>query len=171
MNRKLIALLIAFLPLFVSCQLNKKNNYLYLCSDTLNDRYGYLNSDGDTIIKMGKYPICFTDTFKTTAIVLYPGRGFVAMDRNEKILFDIFPIDNGPDPVSDGLYRIMINKQIGFADKNGNIIIHPQFGCAFPFEDGKARVSDTCKTVKDGEHSIWVSDTWYFIDKNGKRLK
>jgi hypothetical protein len=95
----------------------------------------------------------------------------VAIDRNEKILFEIFPFDNGPDPISDGLYRIVTNKKIGFADQNGNIIIIPRYGCAYPFEKGRAKVSDKCKTVKDGEHSIWISDNWYYIDKKGNKLR
>lgn len=167
---KILALLFALFPFMASGQ-SRNTSYLYLFTDTQNDQYGYLNDKGDTIIKSGKYSICFTDTFKTNAIVLYPQHGFVAIDRNENILYEIFPFDNGPDPVSEGLYRIIVNKKMGFADQNGQIIIQPRFGCAYPFEKGKAKVSESCKTIRDGEHSLWISDSWYFIDKKGNKLK
>jgi len=155
----------------VSGQIMQENTSLYRICDTIHDQYGYINQKGDTIIKLGKYSICFTDTFKTNAIVLLPKHGFVAIDRNEKILYEIFSFDNGPNNISDGLYRIIANKKIGFADQNGKIIIPPQFDCAYPFENGRAKVSMNCRTVNEGEHSRWISNDWYFIDKSGKQLK
>jgi|WetSurMetagenome_2_1015567.scaffolds.fasta_scaffold563124_1 hypothetical protein len=155
----------------VSGQIVQRNDYLFLIQDTVHDEYGYINIKGDTIIKLGKYSICYTDTLKTNAIVLLPKHGFVAIDRNERILYEIFPFDNGPDKISEGLYRIIANNKIGFADQNGKIIIPPQFDCAYPFENGRAKVSTNCRTIKEGEHSRWTSDNWYFIDKKGKQLK
>ncbi len=168
---KTLFFLLTLVTYSVYGQPNQRNNYLLLVHDKIHDQYGYINHNGDTIIKTGKYLICFTDTFRTNAIVLLPKYGFVAIDRNENILYQIFSFDNGPDPISDGLYRIIANKKIGFADENGKIIIPPQFECAYPFENGQAKVSLNCKTIKEGEHSRWTSDNWYYIGKNGKQIK
>lgn len=115
--------------------------------------------------------MCFTDTFNTYAIVLKPSIGFVAIDRKENVLYTVYSVDNGPDYISEGLFRIIENDLIGYADSaTGNILIKPQFKCAFPFEGGKAKVSNECVTKTEGEHAIWESSAWVFIDKKGKVL-
>ena len=94
---------------------------------------------------------------------------WVIMDSKKTTLYEVFPYDNGPDYASEGLIRIVKNGKIGYADaKTYTIVITPQFDCAFPFENGKAKVSNQCKTIKDGEHSIWTSDAWQYVDKKGK---
>jgi predicted alpha/beta superfamily hydrolase len=94
---------------------------------------------------------------------------WVIRDKQKKVLFDIFLYDNGPDYPSEGLFRIVKDGKIGYADEKTNAIaIAPQFDCAYPFENGKAKVSNNCKTVKNGEYSIWTSDTWQYLDKKGK---
>ncbi len=94
---------------------------------------------------------------------------WVIMDSKKTTLYEVFPYDNGPDNPSEGLIRVVKNGKIGYADaKTYAIVITPQYDCAFPFENGKAKVSNNCKTVKDGEHSVWTSDTWQYVDKKGK---
>ena len=94
---------------------------------------------------------------------------WVITDSNKKTLYEVFLYDNGPDYPSDGLIRVVKNGKIGYADANTyTIVIEPQFDCAFPFENGKAKVSNQCQTVKDGEHSVWTSDAWKYVDKQGK---
>ena len=83
------------------------NDYLVSFTDTITDESGYKNQNGDIVIPSGKYIRCFTDTFRTYAIVVKPNSGFVAIDRQEKILYEVFPFDNGPDEPSDGLFRIL----------------------------------------------------------------
>lgn len=88
--------------------------------------------------------------------------------------YSAFRYDNGTDYVRDGLYRVVDKKgRIGYADEQGNTVIKPRFAFGFPFENGKAKVTDTgnLKTVpcSDGEYSYWDSDKWYYIDKNGKK--
>lgn len=151
---------------------SNSNDSLILFIDTLNDTYGYKDTQGEIVIQPGKYEMCFTDTFKKYAIVLKPSLGFVAINRKENVLYKIFPFDNGPDYVSNGLFRILENDLIGYADSaSGKIIIKPQFKCAFPFENGMAKVSTECSTKSEGEHTIWESNSWYFIDKTGKKAK
>ena len=68
----------------------------------------------------------FTDTFRTYAIVAGKNFVFVAIDRQQKVLYNVFPFDNGPDYASDGLFRILKNNKIGYADElTGKVIINP----------------------------------------------
>lgn len=94
---------------------------------------------------------------------------WVIINRKKQTLYEVFPYDNGPDNPSEGLIRVVKNGKIGYADaKTYAIVIAPQFDCAYPFENGKAKVSNECQTVKEGEHSIWKSDVWKYVDKQGK---
>jgi len=95
----------------------------------------------------------------------------VAIDRQEHILYQVFIFDNGPDDTSDGLFRILVNNRIGYANySTGKIVINPQFGCAWPFEHGIAKVSIDCQKRSDGEHSTWFSNNWFYISKAGKKV-
>jgi WG containing repeat len=94
---------------------------------------------------------------------------WVILDGKKTTLYEVFIYDNGPDYPADGLIRVVKNGKIGYADaRTYTIVIEPQFDCAFPFENGKARVSNQCRTVKDGEYSVWESDAWQVVDKQGK---
>jgi hypothetical protein len=94
---------------------------------------------------------------------------WVIMDGQKTALYDVFIYDNGPDYPADGLIRVVKNGKIGYADANTyNIVIEPQFDCAFPFENGKAKVSKQCRTVKDGDYSVWESEEWQYVDKQGR---
>jgi hypothetical protein len=97
---------------------------------------------------------------------------WVIMDSQKTALYDVFIYDNGPDYPSDGLIRVVKNGKIGYADADTYaIVIEPQFDCAFPFENGKAKVSNQCQTVKDGEYSVWESDAWQYVNKQGSLEK
>lgn len=139
--------------------------------------YGYRNLQGEIIIPIGKYSHCFTDTLKNFAFVFdekLTNSKVVAIDRNEKILFDAYMFDNGPDWVEDGLFRIIRNGKIGYANRNGVIVVDPKFECADQFENGIARVALNCKLIKDEsdlEHSKMESEAWFYIDKKGNKVK
>lgn len=86
-----------------------------------------------------------------------------------------YQFDNGPDFVCDGVYRIIdADGRIGYASEDGQIIITPKFAFGFPFENGIAKVTDSGHPEdvegSDGEYHIWVSDSWYFIDKSGNKV-
>lgn len=96
------------------------------------------------------------------------GGKWVVMDGKKTVLYDVFIYDNGFDYPSEGLMRVVKNGKIGYADAvTYAIVIEPQFDCAFPFENGKAKVSNRCQTVQDGEYSVWESDNWQYVDKMG----
>lgn len=167
-----VFLLFLFCGATLFAQNKKHKDNWFLISDTSKDECGYVNQKGDTVIPIGKYHFCFTDTFRTYAIVLKQGVGFVGIDKQELVLYKVFPYDNGPDYESDGLFRIVQNDKMGYADaKTGKVVIKPQFGCAYPFEKGIAQVSLNCTTHSDdGEHHYWTSDNWFYIDKKGRKV-
>lgn len=137
----------------------------------LGSPFTFVNRNGDTIIPTGKYYATYTDTLKTFAIVSDHKLGMVGIDKSENVLFNVYRFDNGPDYMKEGLFRVMRNDKIGFANKLGVIVIPCQFDCAFYFENGRAKVTKECKRIKEGEYTRPVSDSWYFIDKTGKRIE
>lgn len=146
-------------------------NYPYLLHvESDEGDHGYVSPRGDTVIAMGKYSYCFTDTFRTYAIVTGK-KGFIGIDQQEQKLFDVFLYDNGPDYVQEGLFRIIDQGKIGFANTQGKIVIAPQYPCAYPFKDGKAKVAMNCQSKMDGEHRFWESTEWFFIDKEGEKVE
>lgn len=91
---------------------------------------------------------------------------WVLVDEQKKVQYEVFLYDNGPDYPSEGLYRVVKNGKIGYADAATNaIVIAPQYDCAYPFENGQAKVSTDCTTTQEGEYSSWESDAWEYIEK------
>lgn len=152
----IIVLLLLFICLASCAQIITNNDDWVSFHNPVTNEYGYKNSKGDIVIALGKYERCFTDTLKTYTIVVKPTIGFVAIDRQENVLYEVFPFDNGSDNPANGLFRIIENCKIGYADfTTGKIKIKPQFDCAWPFENGLAEVSNDCTTQLDGKHSVW----------------
>jgi len=166
-SRILIILITILISVVLSSCGSQPDNPWILFEDE-NGKMGYVDLDGDTTIATGKYQQCYTDTFNTYCIVYKETEGLVAINRDEEVLFNVFPYDNGPDYPSDGLFRIVQDDKIGYADLKGKIVIEPQYPCAYPFENGKSKVSLDCSLESEGEHSRWVSENWLFIDKRGR---
>jgi uncharacterized protein YegP (UPF0339 family) len=146
----------------------KREDYLisYIDTSSGQELIGFKSKNGKIIIKAEFYHT-YTDTFYTVAIVLKNSE-WVGIDKNENILFNVYVFDNGPDYPSDGLFRIIKDSKIGYADLNGNIVIKPKLDCAYPFKNGRARVGIGCKVNSDGEHSWWTGGKWYSINKKGE---
>lgn len=132
---------------------------------------GYKNQYGDTIIPIGKYFYCFTDTIIDFGIVMKKGEKTIAIDKNENELYEVYWFDNGPDYAKDNRFRIIKNNKIGYANSKGEIIIKPQFMCANQFKNGIAKVSYNCNYREpDNEgHSLMSSDEWFYIDIDGNK--
>ncbi len=173
-NTKILLISLSLVTLCCGNQkidIKKPSSCLYLITDTIPDeKYGYVNSTGDTVIPLDKYPICFTDTFCNWALVLKPQLGFVGINRQEDVLFNVFPFDNAPDSPSEGKFRIIEKDKIGYADTTGKVIILPKFGGALPFSEGFAAVCEECEKVQNGEHYSWENGKWGFIDTMGKLI-
>lgn len=131
---------------------------------------GYVNANGEIVIPAGKYDNIFTPEFDKIAFVTIKGKkGVYAIDRNEKILFQVYNPEYGPDDVSNGLFRIIQNNKIGFANMNGQIVIKPQFQFIYSFnENGFAIFCEqgTWNTLEVGINVI--KGKWGAIDKKGK---
>ena len=173
MKNLIFGIIITFL---LSACTSKNDNYLVKFYegefDEIGVPSGYLNSKRDTIIPIGKYYYCYTDTIRDFGMVIEKETGkIVGIDQNATELFEVYNYDNGPDYVESGLFRIIKNGKIGYANPKGEIIIEPNFACAYPFEGDFAKVSDNCDIEKYGEYTIWKSDNWYRITKEGKRAK
>jgi hypothetical protein len=135
-----------------------------------NNRYGYIDSLGKTIIPY-EYPFVFTDTLQTIAFVLYDGK-IKAINKHNDRLFTVFKYDNGPDYESDGLFRIIDDNsnRIGFANNEGQIIIQPTYFFVHPFCNGIATFNEGGKKETINcldNYSQIIGGKWGFIDKQG----
>ena len=123
-------------------------------------KYGYINSKGEVIVPIGKYSWIYHTEFKTLGFVAKDGNIW-AIDPSGKERFRVFCFDNGPDYLSEGLFR-MVDEQskIGFADSLGHIVITPRFEFVSPFKNGLAAFNAGGKKVQDGEHSFIEGGKW-----------
>ncbi|MBE7179253.1 MAG: hypothetical protein INR69_22820 [Mucilaginibacter polytrichastri] len=163
--------LAAFLFLF-GCKPKGDSSFLVARYNEKTSDYAYYDQQGEKVL--GGYYAVYTDTIRTYGIVA--DSVFALIDKSGKHIYNIFPFDNGPDPTSEGIYRIRKNGKIGYADSaSSRVLIEPKFGCAFPFENGKAKVAYDCqeKPASDTpgeEHKVWVSNSWFYVDKTGKKI-
>lgn len=130
--------------------------------------YGYKDTCENLIIPYNDFLICFTDTLRYFAFVNDRKEGLIAIDKKGNKLFNVFNFDNGPDYIQDGLFRIVKDDKIGFANTKGEVVIEPQFECVFPFSEGLAAFCEGCHREMDGEYSYWTGGKWGFIDKKGE---
>jgi hypothetical protein len=138
----------------------------------------FVTESGEEVIPFGKYRSLETDTLTSYATVILEdeeGYRWVAIDRNENVLFDIYTFDNGPDYVSEGLFRVKRNGKIGFANENGEVVIPCVYECAFPFKDGLAKVGLTCTyqdhNGKGCNHEQPTSSDWFYINRTGAKTE
>lgn len=171
-NLKLLTIIVLLFS--INCTKGSDNDKLKLISMTKEIApytTGYINSKGDTIIPIGKYVYCYTEVFDKIAIVLPKGaKDFIAIDRNEKELFKVLVMDNGPDIVREGMFRIKLNDKIGFANMEGNIIIKPIYDFALPFENGYARINYGGHIKLVGEYESIEGGKWGLINTKGETV-
>ena len=169
---KLILLLVLFYSINYSLA-QSDSTYLIRYPDEDIEFYnnGYINNHGDTIIRAGEYTICFNDTIMNFGAVLDTNGICWGIDVYGERIFEIYWFENGPDYLADGLFRIVKNGKIGFANANGDIVIKPQYECANFFDNGKALVTYKCELEEDGEHYLMISKDWFYIDKRGNKIK
>jgi WG containing repeat len=168
--KKLFFYFCCFAVMCITACNSSEQHKLYRFTDSKSGLDGYKDKSGKVIIPAGKYLMCFTDTFRAYAFVEKEKSGLIAIDQSEHELYHVFVFDNGPDYPAEGLFRIVKDDLIGYADeKSGKVIIEPKYHCAWPFTKGIAMVSDSCQDHSDGEYHTWTSNHWYYINKNGNR--
>ena len=149
---------------------NQQNNDFWLKVYDAVGECGYADAMGTIHIDFGKYPVCFTDTMYHYAVVYKPDRGLIAINRDEKELFNVFAVDNGPDYIREGLFRIINDNKIGFANESGEIVIEPQFDYVTAFSDGLAAFCVKCRFEKEGEYKSVSGGLWGFVNAEGKTI-
>ena len=68
------------------------------------DDCAYLSAAGDTVIPFGRYYQSETSLFDNVAVVLKPKAGWVAIDRQERVLYHLFIYAHGPDYPAEGAW-------------------------------------------------------------------
>ncbi len=149
----------------ISAQSNHRFKPLY---DADSSSCGYKNKKGEIIAKP-IYSACFDYVFKKIVVVA-EGSDLKCIDYQGNYLYDVFNYDNGPDYFSDGLIRFVQNGLLGYADKNGKVVIGPKYACAWPFEDGQAQVAVNCTKTLENEMMMWESEDWILIDNQGNTI-
>jgi len=172
MNR----LIILIISLYMTSNLIAQDDGIWIMKydSTKYESCGYVDLNGNIKIPFGKYRTCYTDTFRTFAIVLKDKEGFIGIDKLENKLFTVYPFDNGPDYVTDGTFRIIENSKMGVADTTGRIIIQPIYDFTFGFESGLALVNigghreKTIPNDPNCEYYTWTGGLWGVVNKQGK---
>ena len=142
-----------------------KENYGVLYSFSLNNKIGFKDKNGSIIIKP-IYNSVLSDTF-SNKINFVLDTSFWAINKQGKKILRPFIYDNGPDYISEGLFRYIQNDKIGYANKDGDIKIKPYFDGAFPFNNNRAVVCTGCKEIKSGGHHYWKGGKWGYLNKAG----
>jgi hypothetical protein len=98
-----------------------------------------------------------------------------AFDRKGNFLFHPLSYDNAYDAYHEGLTRCVENNKAGFADREGRIIIKPQYDWVSEFYYGYAIAYIGCSVdyEKDPEHPPFAfardADTFY-INRKGEQI-
>jgi hypothetical protein len=154
----------------VETVINEPVEYL-LSAYTAEEALYFTDQNGNVIIPEGKYLHTTSDTIRGLGFVFDTAGHWWGINANDSVLFEVYNFDNGPDYVEEGLFRIVKNDLIGFADEQGNVVIEPQYKCAWPFEEGSAKVSMDCEISTEFEMTKWESENWFYIDHEGYKVK
>lgn len=165
-----IAILL-FLPFWAYIYAQNNKLYIYYPDFEKDETFcGYVNSKGEVVIPAGKYDDIFTKEFDKIAFVVIKGKtGVYAIDRKEKVLFQVYNPEYFPDEVSNGLFRIIENDKIGFANMDGQIIIKPQFQFVYPFTaNGFAIFCENGTWSMLNNEIPVITGKWGVINKKGE---
>jgi hypothetical protein len=178
---RIIIISIVLLTNLVSRGQQKKTNeqiYYFLGKDSL---LGVKDRSGKIIIKpqyyywgqdlkkpVGDNLIYLDGTRRDTA---EPHSWGMVFNRKGTFLFAPFAFDNGPDGFSEGLMRVVKNGKVGFANRNGDIVIEPKYDFADMFNYGLAAYCNGCVWKNKGEHSFVSGGNWGYINYKGNTLE
>lgn len=152
---------ILFVALFIIIPFSASSKLIKFEKD---GKFGYKNESNQVVLK-AQFPIAYTDTITEIGFVCEPESNKILCINNlGEPLFLTFKCDNGPDYPHEGLFRIIDNNGlIGYADLRGNIVISPIYKFAYPFVDGKAKVTSEGYAIQDKEYIRWEGNNWYYI--------
>lgn len=93
-------------------------------------------------------------------------------DKKGNFLYRPFLYDNGADYFSEGVRRFVKNGKVGFADRNGNMIIDAKHDFVSPFNYGYAAFCDGCDWEKtEDEHKAIVGGDWGMMNFKGEIIQ
>lgn len=156
-------------------QINQKNQDYwvgYADHSSGEELYGFKDASGHITIP-AKYTFSFTDTMYAIAFVIKDYR-CVCINRDEETILKPFIFDNGPDYVSEGLFRFVENNKMGFADMNGNKVIPAAFDFVSPFRDGLSEYTLGGKKIYEAGGEYWTWEGGYetgYINKEELKFK
>jgi hypothetical protein len=177
--RKIVIMLSVFVVILNSfAQNNVKSDYLlrYYPCDTC-EYSGYKNISGEVVIE-AKYHYA-TDTLHTIATVIDTLWRLYMIDRNGNEIEGLIPFcysDFTPDNEvpSEGMFRFIENKKMGFADLTGKKIIAAQFDFVTPFSEGIATYfmgGGWTPIDERNEYHNWTGEYERgYIDRSGKKV-
>src|SRR5690242_15299758 len=94
-----------------------KPQILVSFQDRSSELWGFKTPRGKVVIP-AKYIVAFTDTLNRLAFVADRSR-LLAIDRHGKFVLEPYNFDNGPDYLSEGLFRFVDKDKMGFANMDG----------------------------------------------------
>lgn len=110
---------------------------MYSDSTTGEILYGFKQNEEPKI--KAKYLNSYTDTLHKMAIVQDRQKGWIGINKNDSIILFPYIYDNGPDYLSEGLFRFVEDDKMGFANADGEKIIPAHFDFLTSFKDGIAK--------------------------------
>lgn len=136
---------------------------------------GFVNSKGEIIIPADKFGHVYESRLDKITFVLFKDgpKGIYAINRKAEPLFEVFCCDNGPDTPQEGVFRIIENGKIGYANMDGEVTIRPQFDFAWPFQKCGYAVFNMggkqtlCDDTRD-RHWKMEGGKWGIINKEGE---
>lgn len=161
---RLINIILLCFPAFLYAQ---ETEAWFLKCDSSSGNCGYINQYGKFLIPPGKYEHCYTHPFLQVAFVKMNDKVW-GINKKEDRLFELFCANDSPDTPSNGLFRIIKNQKIGYANMQGEIIIPPIYDAAMPFINEMAFVNLGCNADPDKPETFWKGGKWGAINKEGK---
>lgn len=177
---KKILLIISLIPIISFSQENEILKY-FKSNDSL---FGVKNNEGKIIVpaqfKIFSYikdgdlvegETIYFDGTKQNETAEKNAWGYV-YDRKGNFLYRPFFYDNGADYFSEGTRRFVKNGKVGFADRNGAIVIKPEHDFASSFHYGYTAYCDGCDWEKtEEEHKAIVGGTWGVMNFKGETVQ
>lgn len=158
-------ILLAFIP-FINCKAQQNQTWFKTCDSVNTNLCGYATEDGTITISTGKYDFCYSNEFNTIAFVKLKSKVW-AINKQETLLFEIYCEKQQPDSPVDGIFRIVKNNKIGYANLEGEIIVPPKYDAGTAFINGMAFINVGCITNTEKNETFWKGGKWGAINLKG----
>lgn len=167
------------LPLSCTQSKEKDAQILILHMDTIGQPGNYevywcTNQYGDTVVPVGRYSRCFTDTIRKIGFVQKSHEGFISIDNYGNEWYKIYDYECC---VAEGCFVITNDDRTkyGYATMEGEVIVEPKYSCCGGFSEGMAIVAiDSKLTPIDkndvDSYMVHVGGRWGLVNKKGEEV-